>query len=369
MEPAKDRIKESFLQQLQNKPYDKIKVSDIIKAADVNRSTFYRHYADVIDLYRALCEETARDYISVLPPFAREGDAFRCVVAMYERARLPENLGLVRLLLGDNGSGEFALLGRRMFMEKIEAEAREAGLWDERMKTLVTFSADFMLICGYYLLHAKKIEGNPLPQVDYVFDYNTDPIDAMSQIMRTFCGGTMDVHNSLFLSTVRMFSKGDARVKPITDLLSYSGFSRTVFYRIYDDKSDYFRKLEDGLNLLVVKSVLPVMEKEDVGEYKLLLDLWDKYYLAVEQKALYIAFRDGYGFPLAAKLTNKLYRAYVESLTRKAGVVPDEETGNKLAFFTCGVVCSLVYYYATLDRDKFFYRMERLYEIRREFGI
>lgn len=367
MKPAKERIKEAFLQQLHNKPYDKIKVSDIIKTADVNRSTFYRNYADVIALYNELCEETARDYISALPPFCREGDAFRYVVSMYERASLPENVGLVRLLLGENGNGEFALLARRMFMDKIEADATGAGIWDERMKSLVTFSADYMVICAYYFLHAKEIEGTPLPQVDYVFDYSTDPIDAMAQIMRTVYGGSLDVHSSLFLSTVRMFGKGDARVKPITDLLSYSGFSRTVFYRIYDDKSDYFRKLENGLNLLVVKSILPVMEKEDVKEYKILLDLWDKYYLAVEKKALYIAFRDGYGFRLATNLVNKLFRAYSESLTRKTGRMPDEETERVLSFFACGVVCSLVYYYANADRDAFFKRMELLYSIRRKF--
>ena len=166
-----------------------------------------------------------------------------------------------------------------------------------------------------------------------------------------------------------MFSKGDARSKPVTNLLGYSGFSRTVFYRIYDDKSDYFAKLENGMNLLVLKAVLPVMEKEDVKEYKILLDLWDKYYLAVERKALYIAFRDGYGFRLAANLITKLNRDYTYSLTQKTGVVPDDATAQKLSFFSCGVVCSLVYYYATLDRDAFFKRMELLYSIREKFDI
>lgn len=46
-------IREAFLELLRHKPYEKITVTDIVAAADINRSTFYAHYPDV----RGLVEE------------------------------------------------------------------------------------------------------------------------------------------------------------------------------------------------------------------------------------------------------------------------------------------------------------------------
>ena len=44
------RIEEAILEQLQTRELSKIKVSDICKAAQINRSTFYANFLDVYDL-------------------------------------------------------------------------------------------------------------------------------------------------------------------------------------------------------------------------------------------------------------------------------------------------------------------------------
>ena len=45
-----ERIKRAFLDELRKKELQQIKVSDICKAADINRSTFYSAYTDIYDL-------------------------------------------------------------------------------------------------------------------------------------------------------------------------------------------------------------------------------------------------------------------------------------------------------------------------------
>ena len=52
-------IREAFLELLRRKPYEKITVTDIVTAADINRSTFYAHYPDV----RGLVEEIVGEVI------------------------------------------------------------------------------------------------------------------------------------------------------------------------------------------------------------------------------------------------------------------------------------------------------------------
>lgn len=47
-------IRESFLALLSEKPIEKISVTEICKRADINRGTFYSHYADPFDLKHQL---------------------------------------------------------------------------------------------------------------------------------------------------------------------------------------------------------------------------------------------------------------------------------------------------------------------------
>jgi len=43
-------IRQAFLELLKEKSFEKITVTDIVKKADINRSTFYAHYPDVMGL-------------------------------------------------------------------------------------------------------------------------------------------------------------------------------------------------------------------------------------------------------------------------------------------------------------------------------
>lgn len=54
---TKGVIKEAFLAALKTKAYDKITVSDLCKAAEINRSTFYLHYADALAVFDEILEE------------------------------------------------------------------------------------------------------------------------------------------------------------------------------------------------------------------------------------------------------------------------------------------------------------------------
>lgn len=50
-------IRQAFMELLKEKPFEKITVTDIVNYADINRSTFYAHYPDVMGLLDAIQEE------------------------------------------------------------------------------------------------------------------------------------------------------------------------------------------------------------------------------------------------------------------------------------------------------------------------
>ena len=58
---TKNGIHQALLQLLQNKPLTQIKVTELCKAANINRGTFYFHYEEVGDVFKELFEEMMLD--------------------------------------------------------------------------------------------------------------------------------------------------------------------------------------------------------------------------------------------------------------------------------------------------------------------
>ena len=59
-------IHQAFLELLQEKNFEKITVTDIVKRADINRSTFYAHYPDVRGMVEALLENTINQSVALI---------------------------------------------------------------------------------------------------------------------------------------------------------------------------------------------------------------------------------------------------------------------------------------------------------------
>lgn len=57
---TKMRIREAFFACLEEKPINKITVKEICDIAEINRATFYKHYADPFDLMQKLEEEVIK---------------------------------------------------------------------------------------------------------------------------------------------------------------------------------------------------------------------------------------------------------------------------------------------------------------------
>ena len=63
---ARDKMEKAFFDLLQQKHYSKIAVSDIIEKAGVSRTTFYRHYVDIFDMYDKVADHLIEEFVKVL---------------------------------------------------------------------------------------------------------------------------------------------------------------------------------------------------------------------------------------------------------------------------------------------------------------
>ena len=100
-------IKESFVALLKEKPVSKITIKEICEGADVNRATFYAHYADQYDLLRKIEEELIFDvhqYITgdCISPSPATKDMLTKIFSYIRK-----NAEICRVLLGDHGDNYF----------------------------------------------------------------------------------------------------------------------------------------------------------------------------------------------------------------------------------------------------------------------
>ena len=54
---SRKMIRQAFFELLKEKSFEKITVTDVVKKADVNRSTFYAHYPDVMGVVEEIQQE------------------------------------------------------------------------------------------------------------------------------------------------------------------------------------------------------------------------------------------------------------------------------------------------------------------------
>ncbi|MDO4815813.1 MAG: TetR/AcrR family transcriptional regulator [Bacillota bacterium] len=98
---TKKAIRESFLELLENKPLEKISVTEICKNADINRGTFYSHYSDPFELKHSLEQELVDAFIEG----AKSVPSGR-LTSLNALTILKENKDLCRLFCGPNGDME-----------------------------------------------------------------------------------------------------------------------------------------------------------------------------------------------------------------------------------------------------------------------
>lgn len=95
---TKKAIRESFFALLEQKPVEKISVTEICKGADINRGTFYSHYSDPFDLRRSLADEL----VQTLEARMRELGVTR-MSSVETFTLMKENRELCRVFAGENG--------------------------------------------------------------------------------------------------------------------------------------------------------------------------------------------------------------------------------------------------------------------------
>ncbi len=117
-------LQEAFIELAAERGFDALTVADIVKRANVNRATFYRHYQDKYDLLDQIFQQATSRFASDLGP---PGEVVKSInpqdpperwVKFFEH--FAEHERLYRTLLGKRGSSWFVAKMRDYFISLLE---------------------------------------------------------------------------------------------------------------------------------------------------------------------------------------------------------------------------------------------------------
>src|SRR5579862_2043527 len=139
---TKKLIRDALISLTIQKGFSAITVSDITKAAGINRATFYRHYTDKFDLLNQYAQ-TVYDMLDVKNNNVNKSEFHSIptnLVKIFEHIR--ENATFYRVMWGKNGNPDFAEKIRSYIQKRIRKSLPKNLQAEEKLIDLfVSYSA------------------------------------------------------------------------------------------------------------------------------------------------------------------------------------------------------------------------------------
>jgi AcrR family transcriptional regulator len=119
-------IRQAYVELIKEKDINKITVTDIVTKADINRGTFYAHYAGI----HAISEQIENEMVSALFEFLDEFQNSRLIenplpFLMNIAHFLEKDLEFYRLLIGSQRSANFLNKLKILFVDKILSDEKK----------------------------------------------------------------------------------------------------------------------------------------------------------------------------------------------------------------------------------------------------
>lgn len=83
MNHTENAIMQAFLELLEEKPFNKITVKNIVERCQINRNTFYYHFHDILDLLDCTLKKSADE---VIRNYSKFGTPIHCIEPLIEYA-------------------------------------------------------------------------------------------------------------------------------------------------------------------------------------------------------------------------------------------------------------------------------------------
>jgi AcrR family transcriptional regulator len=150
-------LKQSLLTLMRDRPIEKITVKDVCELADINRGTFYTHYADPYDLLSQIENELFSEIYTSIETSLKAEEISGLLEEIFES--IVKNSELCKVLFGDYGDKEYIkrvlLIARDMSIAEWQKIIPSVN--NEQMELLYMFYANgCVAIIQHWLQNGMK---------------------------------------------------------------------------------------------------------------------------------------------------------------------------------------------------------------------
>ncbi len=225
---ARGKLFYAFLELIKEKPYQKIKISELIEKAQINRTTFYRYYSDIFEFFDRISSNGITYLLDGIKnttvPQNIRGSLDNIYKLLTERIDIFSET--IRLLTGKHGNLDFLMRFYGYAMENIENAVNPK---DENERNLVQFYVDRIyvyLLCSVFpktdLDEYKNIDFRYIPAKTVV----ENTIDMLS-------AGKSELSRSIMASAAKIFLTKEPSNLNVNNITTSANVSRTEFYNFF----------------------------------------------------------------------------------------------------------------------------------------
>lgn len=346
--PAEEKIHQAYVKLCETKPYYKVKVSEIVEAAGINRTTFYKHYAGMADLILAIYRRYMKELMGVPEGMtirtAKDLELYTNIVWQRLMDRKEEYLhviqqpGILRMML---------MYGRALY-KKLTRLAKRAKLTDPAVYRNIRY-VPYMFVFRLFLeLKGSDVLSDDLQEQRHFFDFTQSIPDNLSQYMETHLGGSSDFHYALFGAYIKLTTIDEESAITVTKLLDTAGISRTQFYLYYKNMDEFRERFYYTCFELVIELMLYVCRRPDPLPEEEVSAMRDTIYATYNQKATKRLLATGKIVEYGAYIVAHLYLRYKEQLEKELGPLNEQQQN------------ALVYYIGVMSTDSLRYYLRRI---------
>lgn len=343
---ARGKLFYAFLEIIDEKPFEKIKVSELIEKANVNRSTFYRYYSDIYDYFDRICTGGLFYSTSGLDKCAENKSLKDGLDEFYSllTSRIDIFSDIAKKIVGRNGNITFLKKFRGNLIDRLEEAFRPATAQDEALLLCYVEKTYIYLlnaVCGDADFDA--IENN-----DYVYSTDKGVID---NIIDCFSRGNGTVFKKLMTASANIFLTKEPRSLNINNITKNASVSRTEFYNYFGNAQ---KMIDGGLDAAIhvytqIVFAFSVCNEDDF--YKAIPEL-DFSVIANPDTVIELARRHREYYYFVSNSTSVLMRMLKKHLAAK-GIYPNEKQSDELFAYSSLAVIGFIAYADGLHDDEF----------------
>lgn len=374
---ARYRMSQALIEEMKHTNYKKIKVSDIIRQADVNRSTFYRNYDDIFDMYKQTCNEYI-DYIiepvklvKHIDPENREG-IFNYIKEYKEYVE--KCIPSLKILISDNG--DYSVIFE--FADALKEETEKIG-----NEILGETKADLRVFCdgiAYYftlLIMRNCITPASLERFegyDFNFDLNKSFVDnGVDLIASIFKDYNQTTVKKLILYIFKCWKNKEfypykiSEIVKVSDLMNHMGMSRTIFYKAFENMVDLVRFFYSAF-AYVFSNYMFILLSSNRDEVNTLLRNKDKEKSFFKENVLLDVMNTPAFLNFITSTVDKTIELLNLKITSKIGEI-NKRQSFCIDFYVTSIITMFFEYLLDFDTEKFVKKFNMYFDKLEEDGL